>query len=284
MTGFRNMADYARAQSEGRASVCSFRKVPSQASTAGWWVDLSMAAGNPVPNYYASEPLVAATLTGTKGIFHGTPKAPSCLFLTEMALTTPTAGLVGAYRLLDYLLYYPFLDGDSTDEQALDNTVTLPRYTSGNGVEAMLVASAPSTGSGQFTYTYVDADGVTRVSPTQFCSVAAANIASVVTSEQATAAGGRLFLRKAGSGSGIRRVNSVTFSVPNGGLTALVLVKPIATIAIYEVNTTSEQIYVQHVAGAPQIEDGAYLGLVMNCAATVAAGTLSGRANFAWSE
>lgn len=284
MAGFANIREYAEALQTGRAASCSLRKVPSQASTAGWWVDLSMAAGNPKPNYYASEPLVAATLSQFNGILHGDAVSPASKHLAELMLTTPTAGLVGRYKLLDYLLYYPFVDGDSLDEQTLDNTITLPRYADGADVMAMLVASAPTTGSGQLTFNYVDDQGVSRTSPTQFCSTAAANIASITTSQRATAANGTPFLRLANGSAGIRRVESVTYSVPDGGLTALVLVKPIAEVRIFEVNTPSETTFVAQSVGAPRIYDGAYLNLIMNCAATVAAGTLAGRANFVWSE
>lgn len=284
MAGFANIREYAEALQTGRAASCSFRKVPSQASTAGHWVDLSMAAGNPKPNYYASEPLVAATLSAFNGVLHGDAKSPASKHLAELMLTTPTAGLVGRYRMIDYLLYYPFVDGDSLDEQVLDNTVTLPRYSDGDGVMAMLVASAPTTGAGQFTFNYVDESGVSRTSPTQFCATSAVNIATVTTSQQGTAANGSLFLRLANGTNGIRQIDSITYTVPDGGLTALVLVKPIADAQIYEIDTPSETTFVAQSLAAPRIYDGAYLNFVMNCAATVAAGTLAGRANFVWSE
>jgi hypothetical protein len=281
--GFANLREYTAAMNEGRTSSCSIRKVPSQASVASWWADLSMAGGNPKPNYYASAPLIAATLSGLDGIHHGGDKSPGSMHLTEWMLTTPTAGLVGQYRLLDYLLYYPFVDLDDGDPQAMDNTLTLPRYVDGDGVQAMLVCAAPTVGGGQFTFNYVNQDGVVRTSPTQFCSVASANIASLVTSEPATAANGSPFLRLASGDSGIRSIVSVSMSVLNGGLGSLVLVKPLASHVIREINTPSEVNYVSQVPGCPRVEDGAYLGMIMQCAATIAAGTLAGRMNFAWS-
>ena len=282
--GFGNVREIGLAYDEGRTRSCSFRKVPSQASTAGWWVDLSMAAGNPVPQYYASSPLVASTLDGERGIFHGSDVSPSTLHLTDIMLTTPTAGLVGRYMLLDYLLYYPFVDLDSLDTQTFDNATTLPRYTTGAGVQAMLVAAAPTAGGGTFSFVYVNQDGVERTSPTIAFSTAAANIASIITSEQATSAGGTLFLPLASGDTGIRSVTSWTNTASTGGLGALVLVKPLADAVIRETNTPAEVSFVSARPGAPQIVDGAYLGLVMNCAATVAAGQLAGRANFAWSS
>lgn len=282
MPGFRNLREYALSFDEGRQHVAHFRKVPSQASTAGQWVDLSMAAGNPLPQYYAAEPLVADTLDGMRGIFCGADRAPSSVHLAEMSLTTPTAGLVGQYMLLDYLAYYPFIDGDSLEPQPLDSTVTLPRYADGDGVMAMLVAQAPTAGGGVFTFNYVDADGVARTSPPQFCGTVSTPIASIVTSQPGTVAGQGPFLVLNGEARGIRRPTSVTFSVANGGLAALVLVKPILDMAVREINTTAERQLVRERAGAPRVFDGAYLGLVMQCAATVAAGTLTGHAKFYW--
>ena len=283
MPGFANIRDYAAARDEGRTRSCSFRKVPSQASVAGWWVDLTMASGNPVPQYYASAPLVAAVLDGSRGIFHGFDVSPETLHLTELMLTTPTAGFVGRYMLLDYVLYYPFVDLDDLDTQVLDNTITLPRYETGAGLRAMLVAAAPTTGGGSFSFTYINQDGIEQTAPTQSFSTAAANIASIITSEQATAAGGQPFLRLASGDTGIRSIVTWTNLGASGGLGAVALVKPLTDHVIREINTPSEITLVSMRPGAPRVVDGAYLGLIMNCAATVAAGLLVGRANFAWS-
>lgn len=282
MPGFANYREYVDGVVNGQTSFCSFRKVPSQATVARWWVDLSMAAGNPPPNYYASEPLTAAALDGERGIFHGAAKTPSKKYLSKMSLQTPTAGLVGNYVLLDYLLYYPFIDGDESDVQVMDNTVTLPRYDSGAGVQAMFVCVAPSTGGGRFTFDYVNQDGVTRTAPTQFYTPTAAGITSLLTSQPAGNAGTGPFLRLASGDSGIRSIVSVTNTVLNGGLGTIVLVKPLADLAVREVNTAAEFTFSDQRSPGPQVLDGAYLHLVMNCAATVAAGTLAGFGQFVW--
>lgn len=284
MAGFRHVASFARSWDEGRVSSASVRKVPSQASTAQRWVDLSMAAGNPKPNYYASSPLAAATLAGIDGINHGTDKAPATMHLAEWALATPTAALVGQYQLLDYLAYYPFVDLDDGDVQTMDNTTPLPRYADGDGVMAMLVAAAPTTGGGSFTFDYVNQSGVTRTSPTQFCDTTSSPIASIITSAPGTVAGFGQFLTLASGDTGIRSVTSWTNLVLNGGLGSLVLVKPLASHVIREINTESRISFVREYPGTPRIVDGAYLGMIMQCAATVAAGTLAGRLAFTWSE
>lgn len=282
MPGFANYGELSSAVTNGQTSFCSFRKVPSQATVANWWVDLSMAAGNPPPNFYASSPAVAAVLEGHKGIFHGYDKAPSYLYLSRMSLQTPTAGFVGQFMLLDYLLYYPFLDGDDTDVQTMDNSTPLPRYTDGAGVQAIFVCVAPTAGGGQFTFDYVNQDGVTKTSPVHFYSPTAAGISSLLTSQPAGSAGFGPFLRLASGDSGIRSIVSLTNTVANGGLGTIVLVKPLADLAIREIDTPAEFSFADQRSPGPRIYDGAYLHLIVNCAATVAAGTLTGFGQFVW--
>lgn len=292
MPGFTSIRAYVAAEASGRTRRASLRKVPSNASTAGWWVDLSMAPGNPQPNYYVGSPNVATRLNyagngdGLRdgGIFHGDEVSPASLHITEWMLETPTAGLVGPYQLLDYLLFYPFTDLDATDTQVMDNTVTLPRYETGDGVCAMLVATAPTAGGGSFTFDYVNQDGAAKTAPTQSYSTAVANIQSIPTSEPATAAGGQPFLRLAGGDTGVRSITSWTNISSGGGLGAIVLMKPLANTAIYEINTPSELSYITQHPAPPRVFDGAYLGMIMQCAATVAAGLLAGRISYAWSE
>lgn len=279
----RSIADMVAACEAGRSVFGTIRKVPSQASVAGWWVDLSMAAGQPLPNYYASSPLVAATLDPMRGIFHGVDQAPGTMHLTQVGLMTPTAALVGRYILADYLLYYPFVDGDSGDEQAMDNTVTLPRYADGDGVQVMAVAVAPLAGGGSFTFNYRNQNGVLRTSPAQDVAPTAASIASLATSQPAAVSIGAAFLSLASGDTGVRSIESVTFSVPAGGLLALVLVKPLVDLAIREINTMAEIDCVRQRPGAPQVFDGAYLNLLCNVAGSVAAGQVAGYLRCCWS-
>lgn len=282
MPGFLFMSELSRALSGGQVVTSSFRKVPSQASTAGWWVDLSMASGSPVPNFYADAPLAATTLTPFKGIFHGDDKSPKQKYLTRLGLVTPSTALIGQYMLLDYVMYYPFIDFDDTATQIMDNTVTLPRYTSGEGLQAMLVAVAPTVGGGIFTFDYLNQNGDLKTSPVQSCGTAVSNIATLVTGQRATVGAVGPFLQLANGDTGIRAIVSVSFTVPNGGLGALVLVKPLVNAAIREINVTMERDYSATSPLKVRIYDGAYLGLISNCAASPAAAQLFGYADFTW--
>lgn len=282
MSGFARVASFATAEEQGRASFCSFRKVPGQASTAGGWVDLSMAAGNPRPNYYATTPLTAARLDAFNGILHGDAKLPSTKHIAQLGTMVTSANTAGATRLCDYLLYYPFIDGDDTDTQSMDNTLGIERYTSGEGVRVLAVCVAPTTGGGSFVMNYTDSDGNPQVSATISCNPSATNIAEILTGAQGGVAGGQVFVPLASRG--VRSIESVQMITPSGGLFALVLVKPLASAVTREANTMHEVDFTRTTPGAPRVEDGAYLNFLLNCAGSVAATTFAGYVRFYWSE
>ncbi len=280
--GYRTVAEWAAAAHNGAIIYAMSRKVPSQASVAGRWVDLSMTSGNPPPNYYASTPLEAAVLDPFRGIFHGDDVMPAHKHLVEWTLATPTAGFRGKFQLLDYLLYYPFIDLDDLDEQVLDNTVTLPRYESGDGVMVMAVAVAPTVSGGSFTFDYVDSDDVARTSPTIFTDTTAVNIASLAASAPATVAGNGPFLPLHSASKGVKRITAYRNLVGSGGLVALVLVRPLASAVIRSGNVAEEVVFGGPGIMPPRIVDGAYLGIIVNCSASIAAGTLTTDFIFTW--
>jgi hypothetical protein len=285
MAGFKNIRAYVDAAENGAYHITGFRKVPSQATTAGNWVDLSMASGNPVPNYYASSPLTAATLETEKGIWHGANVTPAQKHLRNFVIMTSSANAIpSTWYLCDYLMYYPFIDLDAVgEEQVMDNTVTLPRYTDGEGVRMFMVNVAPTVGGGQFTVNYTNSDGIAgRVTPVQFCS-AATNIATFTATTQA-AGGFKPFLQLQDGDKGVRSVESVTVSVANGGLGALVLAHPIRTITLRDINAPREVESIREVPDTPRVYDGAFLSLIgMTPTGSIASAVIAGYAEFIWS-
>lgn len=280
--GFNGTRDLILAEQEGRAHFCSFRKVPSQASTALGWVDLSMAAGNPLPQYYAASPLEAARLDGMRGIFHGDDKAPSTMHLTDWNVVTPTANCVGRLKALRYGLYYPFIDGDSLDKQDLTNAVAALNPPAA-GWKVMIVAVAPTAGGGSLTFGY-QRNGVDKTSPVITLNTAVTNIASLATGDAAVANARGPFAALADGDTGVDRITSVTFIAPAGGLFAFVLVDPLADLATREINTPAEKNFVQTHPAAPRIFDGDYINFIGNCTGSVAAGIFAGFCKFAWSK
>lgn len=298
--GFRTVAAWADSEAEGRSWLSFFRKVPpSTATIAGQWFDYSTASGVPVPNYYASSPLVAATLEGREGIY--IPEQNTARYLKRTIVMSAAASVTGTTNqnqplmLLDYLLYYPFIDLDAAgEEQVMDNTVTLPRYTDGVGVRAMIVAQAPTVGGGSLTLKYIDDQDVERTTSTIYC--AAAQPSGALVAAVQAAAGITPFVPVAAGVRGIKSIVSATVAVANGGLAAVVLVKPHEMSYAREecrrptsspaesFGNAAEIERVRMRAGAPEIAAGAFLGWIgMGVAGSLASAPLVGMIESFWS-
>ena len=300
MTGFRTVRAWAESEADGRSWLSFFRKVPpSTATIAGQWFDYSTASGVPVPNYYASTPLVAATLDADEGIY--VPEQNATRWLKQVIVMSAASGVTSTTNqnqplmLLDYLLYYPFIDLDAAgEEQVLDNTVTLPRYEDGVGVRAMLVAQAPTVGGGSFTMKYIGDDDVEYTTPTLYCAAAQPSGALVLGVQ--AAAGITPFVPLNAGVRGIKRVVSLTMAVANGGLAAIVLVKPMEMSYAREecrrptssptesYGDAAEIERVRMRAGSVELKAGAFLGWIgMGVAGSLASAPLVGMVESFWS-
>lgn len=264
MAGFANVAQWADSATTGKNWLSSFRKVTSVALAVSQWFDFSTASGNPVPNYYASSPLTAALLDPDKGIFHGSNVSPLKKFIRSIMMMNSSGGTTAnlPIYLLDYVLYYPFVDMDAAGEdQICNNAQPLTRYTDGEGLRMMMVAQASTLGGGRFTVTYINQDGVQKTTPNHFCA-AAQNTGALVQATTA-AAGTQPFISLADGDSGVRSVVSVNFSLANGGLAAIVLVKPLQTIWVIEnVASPVERENVRENSAPPEIKDNAFIGYI----------------------
>lgn len=257
----KSVRDYITKVVEGGSSHTStFRKTASSATTPGVWSDLSMSPGHPVTNFYASTPLTAATLLAREGIQHSGDQAPAQKYLKRITAIGPIAPT--NLLLLDYLLYYPFIDGDSTDEQFLDNTVTLPRYTDGRCVNAFVVAQGSYTGGAQFFINYTNQDGVSgRISQTCVSNTSTFSGTLISSGVAAGTFGWNIPLQN--GDTGIRSVESFTFLAANGGIFALVLAVDIGAISIREANIPAEKdFFIDTGSAMPEIKDGAYLNFL----------------------
>lgn len=267
MAGFNSLLDLVNAEESGNTRLSTFRKAPVQVTTARLWFDLSMSPGNPVPNYYAASPLVAVQMKQSTdgGIFHGGAVTGLKKHLRQLCLTSSSAtGLPAPFILCDYLLYYPFIDEGTTDAQPLTNSVTIPRYTDGKGVQVIAVSVAGRTGGKTFRFTYTNQDGTPgRVSQTVVQNAAAA-IGTLVTTATATNNSAGPFLPLQAGDTGVRSIESVQMiSGADVGLFTLVLVKPIATIQMYEQTAPCEKDFFKDVFETPQIQDDAYLNFLV---------------------
>ncbi len=277
MAGFANARRLADAQDAGKYLYASFRKQATQTTGAGVWFDLSMSPGNPAPNYYIGSPGVFVPLKQSTdgGLRHGGNVSPARKFLRKLMVTTNTAAAsVTPMKLLDYIGFYGFIDESVLGEQFLDNTAPLPRHADGAGVQLMPVVVAGQTGGQPFTVSYTNQDGVAgRTTTSVLMSTQFVN-GTILCSQNggATYPHAGPFLPLQTGDTGVRSVQSVTIGgIGDVGLFALVLVKPLASISLYEITAASETDFLLDAATMPVIEDDAYLNFI-----AMPTGTLSG--------
>ena len=297
---FRNVRAFVDSATDGgKHWISTYRKALSATATVtGQWFDYGYAGGNPIPNYYAASPLEAATLERDKGIFlprtGGSQWLHRWTVMSAAASATSTTNANQALFLLDYLLFYPFVDMDAAGEdQTMTQTETLPRYTSGEGVQMMIVAQSPTVAGGRFTISYTDSDGNPQVTASLFC--AAAQPAGALVTAAGAAAGVCPFVPLNAGVKGVRSVESVNFSVANGGLCAIVLVKPLMTLWLREGSRRTTSGTVESFGDAAEMEglrtkplveiqDGAFLGIVGRGAnGSLASSVLVGTIETVWS-
>lgn len=297
--GFRTVRAWADTEANGRSWLSFFRKVPaSTATVAGQWFDYSTASGVPVPNYYASSPLIAARLDPLNGIY--VPEQTDARFLRRTVTMSAASGVTTTTNqnqplmLLDYLLYYPFVDLDAAgEEQVMDNAVGLNRYTNGVGVQMMLVAQAPTVGSGTYVVKYIGADDVEYTTETIYCP--AAQPSGALVASVGAVAGVQPFVPLNPNVRGVKRVVSVTVGVANGGLAAIVLVKPFQISYVREESRrptssptesygdATEVEQVRMLPGSGEVKAGAFLGWIgLGVAGSLASAPLVGTIETIW--
>lgn len=297
--GFGNLAQYVQAEEAGRHWLTQFRKLTSTSATvASNFFDYTYSSGSPLANFYASTPLESAYVDPSRGI-RVPSVAPSKQYLKNITAVTTTvsATLFSNQRqelhLCDYLMYYPFIDTGSTDVQETIAVQTLPRYTSGRVVA---IAQSASSSVGQFTFSYTNQGGVSgRTSPNIFCQVVGGGGQSLCS--YISGGGFHPYLPLAAGDSGVRSIESVTFTVVGGGLMALVIVHPlrIFNLASDSRRTTTGNLEsygaaasvdsVIHDANVPEIKDGAVLGfLTKGHGGSLASTYLVGYIETLWSE
>ena len=266
--GFASVVDYNQAVADGKTWSAMWRRT-APAMVLNGFTDMSYGGGGPAANYYASAPLVAATLAPTDGIYAGPSVAPATKHLGRMWMSSGATNAASRFTLLDYIQYVPFLDGDSDALQEF-TTIPLTRYTTGVGVRLMLVGQGPGTGDGYFAVTYVNQNGETRT--TQFTSGASANyglfsnVAGQVLQGRLGVTGGNgggPFVRLLPGDTGVRAVTGIQLLIPCGGIFALVMVKPIVDVHTKAADLTPfEMDYFAENGKMPVISDGAYLNFI----------------------
>jgi len=247
----------------GKTCTYYWRKAPGTIVTQGIWYDMSITPGSPAPQYYASTPMTSAAMAYStdKGIFHG--YAPSKYLKETTVMGTRNNHFPMNMYLCDYLMFYPFIDEGTTDVQPMINTVTLPRYTDGEGVRIMAVTQGARAGAPYFTVSYTNQDGVAgRTTRSHRMNNEAYN-GAIATSNRAVPDSANPFLALQEGDTGVRSIESITMGTADVGIFALVLVKPIAQTVARELTAPSQKDYLLHNSILPEIQNDAYLNWVV---------------------
>jgi hypothetical protein len=298
--GFRTVAQLAESPDSGKWHMTTFRKaVASAATVANDFIDYTYFAGNPPANFYASAPLEAALVESIRGI---NIPAIDGQFLKRITVMSAAASATGTtnqnQRLLlaDYLLYYPFIDTDAVGEQQdMIQTATLPRYVTGSGVQIMAVSQSAASTVGTFTVSYTNQEGTSgRTSATTYTKAVAGG-GALVSSTTSAVAGSQQFIELQAGDSGVRSIQSVTFSAAGGGLMCLALVKPLyhfystqecrrTTAGNLESYGAASQFETVLHGPPVEIKNGAVLGIIgLGNAGTLASSVLTGIIETTWS-
>lgn len=285
---FANVAAMVDAELAGQHKMLSFRKVPAVVTGQGTWYDYSMSPGNPAPQYYAAAPLVAQTLSRSSdgGIQHGGNVSPGSKYLRKLTVIVRAAGGVPQRMyLLDYLMFYPFVDMGTSDPQTMTNTQVLTRYTSGAGVKIMPVLVAPHSLVGDtFTVTYTNSSGVAgRVTPLHTMSTAISVNGTILTTQQSGADRNGAFMTLQSGDVGVRSIESVQCTAGTDvGLFTLALVVPLAEMTVRGIDAPVEKDFYIDAAKIPQIVDDAYLNFICCPTGSLSAVQVTGIAQFIW--
>jgi hypothetical protein len=295
MSGFNSQDDMINAISNlGQSYRTDWQKstFATTAHTAGLWYSLFRGGGNPgadtilgTGTNLAFQALTDATANAT-GIPHGGNVGNYKVLLNAAAQTAAATTAPCVLMLVDLLGFYPVTSVTTTGAQTLNNTVTLPRYTNGAGVQAFITPSTVmGAGTPSITLNYTNsANTAGRATP---ATLPIGNTAAAVTSIVYSGTGsGKYgpFVPQAAGDAGIRSVQSISLSATyTSGVLNLVLCKPLITMPITTLGVTAERDLVNQIASMPKIYDGACLAwLMLAGAATPVASPISGHLEFGW--
>jgi len=261
--------------------------------TAGMWYCLLRGAGNPSADTILGTGTNLAfqaltdTTSGANGLRHGGDVSPDTKhILNASAFSAAPTTMPAVLMLVDLLGFYPITSVTTTGDQALNNTVTLPRYTTGEGVQAFLTPSTvmgAGTPNIRLTYTDSDANAGNLTPDTLPAGLTAAPVTSIPYSGTGAGKYGP-FIPLANGDKGIRSVQQFNLSATyTSGVLNLVLCKPLLTLPMTTIGVASERDLLNQVPSLPQVQDGACLAWLMYAgAATPVNSAFYGHLDFIW--
>lgn len=192
----------------------------------------------------------------------------------QIKTTSTNTGLV--FVLCDFLLYYPSLVVTGTPT-TITNAVSLPRYTNGKGVMAIILSQTTfGAASPALTFTYVGSDTSSYSTTVTAPANSIANSTLLVSSKSP-------YLPLSGGAQGITSLTSYTIAAGTTGTAVALFCKPLATICAQNGFFPSEKDFLYQYMSLPTIQDGACLGWFALTNATYSATTVcSGKLAYGW--
>lgn len=296
--GFSSMDDFINAVSvNGQFKRTDWNKnfLPTSAAVAGEWHCLANGAGNPAAATIFNTgtnlafQAVDDTVVSAGGIQHGGNVSPATKHIINASAYTAAATVAPCILMLvDLLGFYRVTTTTVITAQTLNNTVTLPRYTSGDGVQAFIFANnavALGAGTPSFTLNYTNSASTSgRVTPTvlPIGKTAAANGLIVYSGNGAGKFGP--FIPQQGGDRGIQSIQSITQSATyTSGEYSIGMCKPLLTLPITTLGVACERDLMNQIPSLPRVYDGANLvWLMYSGAATPINSSIAGHIDFGW--
>lgn len=284
----RSVKDVCDASFSGKTRVTEFVKNINQVTTQGLWYDTTGSAGNPrAKQWFDATPLTAQQVKQSTdgGIYHGSGVEADgyAKYARVLRMNCSTAApLPAVFMLCDYLLYYPTVEDGVTDPQVMDNTITLPRYTTGAGVQMMAVTISARTGGQSFNVSYTNQDGTAGRTSSTVIQNAASAPGTITTSSLTTQSGGHPFIPLQDNDTGVRSVQSVTMNGPDTGFFAIVLLVPLAYSMVRGIDAAYEKDLLLFGNEMPRVYDDAYLSLLMLPNGSASGAALRGSLTTIW--
>jgi len=251
----------------GKRDNLRYNKLTSNGATsaAGRWHELLTATGSPGPVTFSGTAGVATAMNASTAGALG-PLAnvsTETRYLVKAYAQSPTATLVPATMILcDFLLYYPSCVVTGTPT-TLNNATTIPRYTTGAGVQAAIFCqTAYGAASPALTLTYTDQAGNTgNLSP---AALTAPATSIPISTAHLRGTVGSLEMPFIAGDTGCRKIESYTLASGTTGTAVFVLYRPLVEIPVGAINTATLMNLVQELPAMETVVDDACLGFIFS--------------------
>lgn len=269
--------------------------LPTTAALAGEWHCLARGTGNPANGtiYNTGTNLAfqatSESTANSGGIPHGGNVSPATKhILNASAFTAAVTTAPCILMLVDLLGFYRVTSVTTLTAQTTDNTVTLPRYTNGAGVQAFMWntnTTALGAATPNLSIGYTNSAGTaSRATPTTLPigKTAASNGLILYSGTGVGKYGPFMPLQSGDSGFiSIQTIQNSTSYV--SGEYAVGLCKPLLTLPITTLGVAAERDLVNQLPSMPKIEDGANLVWLMYSGAnTPVSSSIYGHLDIGW--